>query len=681
MIDTKVNAYGFTRLCIGDRVEYAVSVSDTFSYSYAWYKVGSDVPLVEADHYVIDPIEAAHAGGYYCKVKDLTHHFEFWSDTLEVTVAAYPSIALTINGTANNSDKKFSFCYGTEVDLEVSNTVAGQPETRFLWTGNSIEGEAGDATVKVNLKRSGVYYAVITHKGCVREDSVKLEMRRPDVVLPESRYVIAGESVTLESSVSDDNYRYFWSNGGAANVSNAAKYTFNAVEGKSEVVLKVQTNDALKCEKSDTCNVIGLPAINYTTSKNDGYVTNRGALNIIQEDTTICARQPLTLEVAYTGYDGYTYEWMKIEGGATTPADTGRIMDIVSAKQTAGISYFCRAFDVEQGGYVYSDTVKVVVKYTPVAQITDPDPTVRQCGGYLLTLKGKDADKNSPLTKYRWEGSGIVGTNEAADLQVKLGVNSYYKLVVSVDGCADSAEINIPTLIYSVDIASQIILPQPANEVSFVAAKPEDGVLTWYPNGDAARMKETGTDAAALLDILAGDTAVVVKMQKAGCEYYDTCRVLIREFRPSADEDALDDGFAISLPILRVTATDPRVCLGQDITLSVYDLGYDNYKYEWRKVQAPNDITGLSDSISYTIFRADASDAGKYYCVATDPENPGVLIYSDTLNLSLTTGPLAEIARDYVSLCYGDIVEIKSLTSYVGSGTSSDPSVADVLVW
>lgn len=67
--------------------------------------------------------------------------------------------------------------------------------------------------------------------------------------------------------------------------------------------------------------------------------------------------------------------------------------------------------------------------------------------------------------------------------------------------------------------------------------------------------------------------------------------------------------------------------------------------------------------------------------MATDPENPSVLIYSDTLNLSLTTGPLAEIARDYVSLCYGDVVEIKSLTSYAGSGTSSDPSVADVLVW
>lgn len=326
-------------------------------------------------------------------------------------------------------------------------------------------------------------------------------------------------------------------------------------------------------------------------------------MNIIQGDTTICARQPLALEVAYTGYDGYTYEWMKIEGSATTPADTGRIMNVASAQQTAGISYFCRAYDVEQGGYVYSDTVKVVVKYTPVAQITSPDPTVRQCGGYLLTLNGKDADKNSPLTKYSWEGSGIIGTNEAADLQVKLGVNSYYKLVVSVDGCADSAEINIPTLIYSVDIASQIILPQPANEVSFVAAKPEDGVLTWLPNGDAARMKETGTNPSALLNILAGDTAVIVKMQKAGCEYYDTCRVLIREFKPAADEEALDDGFAISLPILRVTATDPRVCLGQDITLSVYDLGYDNYKYEWRKVKVPNDITGLSDSISYTIFR------------------------------------------------------------------------------
>lgn len=685
VIDTKVNAYGFTRLCLGDSVGYGVAVSDEYTYTYKWYHLPGTDPVGTDEFYIVDPVTDADAGLYYCEVTDETHGFVFLSDTLDVGVSGYPEVGISVNGVSNNADKSFTFCYGTEVTLTVSNRQSGQPEARFLWTGSALEGASGEPEVRVNLKHEAVYRAMITNNGCVREDSVSLWMVRPDVLLPESRYVIEGEDVTLQSSV-DGNYTYSWTNGTQAGVSTDKAYTFTAAAGKTAVALEVKTGDGLQCVNSDTCYVTGLLKMNYVTSINDGFVVSRQPLTIVQEDTVLCARQPLTLEVAYTGYDGYTYEWMKIDAGTAVPVDTGCIFRMASVEKTevAGVKYFCRAYDLEKGGYVYSDTVKVVVKYTPVAEITEPDEAVSQCGGYPVVLKGRDAlEANSPLHRFLWEGPGILSGKDKPEMTARMGVNGFYTLKVGVEECWDSTAIHIPTIVRTVDIASQLILPQAADQQLFVADRPEGGILTWYPNGDAARAVKVGdgTGTTARIDIREGDTLVAVKMEKDGCNFFDTCIVMIRKFMPSADPKAPDDGFALSYPILRVTSTVPRVCIGRDITLSVYNLGYDNYKYDWRKVGSP-DKTGLSDSISYTVFHAQANDYGQYYCVATDPENPSIEIYSDTLTLYVDEGPEAVILRDaYARLCYGDEIELSTSTPFDPTGKTPAEDVATELLW
>lgn len=684
VIDTKVNAYGFTRLCLGDSVGYGVAVSDEYTYTYKWYHLPKTTPVGTNEFYIVDPVTEADAGKYYCEVTDETHGFVFLSDTLDVGVSGYPEVGISVNGVANNASKSFTFCYGTEVTLTVANRRSGQPEARFLWTGNALKGVSGEPTVRVDLKHEAVYRAMITNNGCVREDSVSLSMVRPDLLLPESRYVIEGEDVTLQSSV-DGNYTYSWANGTQNRVSTAKAYTFTAVAGKTTVVLDVKTNDALKCAGSDTCYVTGLPKINYVTSINDGFVVSRQPLSIVQNDTVLCARQPLMLEVAYTGYDGYTYEWMRIAGATVSSVDTGRIMHIASVEKTdiGGVKYFCRAYDLEKGNYVYSDTVKVVVKYTPLAEITEPDESVVQCGGYPVVLRGQDVlEGTSPLHRFRWDGSGILSGRDKPEMTVRMGVNGFYTLKIGVEECWDSTAIRIPTIVRTVDIASQLILPQAVDGQLFVAERPEGGILTWYPNGDASRAVKVGdgTGTTARIDIREGDTLVAVKMEKDGCNFFDTCVVMIRKFTPSADPKAPDDGFALSYPILRVTSTVPRVCIGRDITLAVYNLGYDNYKYDWRKVGAP-DKKGLSDSISYTIFHAQPNHYGQYYCVATDPENPAIEIYSDTLTLYVDEGPEAVISRDVSWLCYGDEITLSTTTPFDPTGKTPSEDVATELLW
>ncbi len=695
VLTTSARVFGVSRLCVGDSVRLALALSNEGEYSYRWFKVGgSSTPLTTAT-WLIEDLTPAHSGKYYCLVQDVANGFEITSDTLDVLVSEYPVVGLTVNGLAPE-DHTATFCYDSEITLTVFNQASGQPEAIAFWTGNSLQGDLEDTEVNFRLKYTSLYRAVITNNGCVREDSVRIVMKQPQVLLPENRYAIAGETVTLASLAPENSdYRFYWNNGDQLNVFSGDAYTFPVEEGTTPVSVRVQTASLPVCTNYDTCYVTGLPAMNYTTSVNDGYVVSRSPLRIIQNDTTLCARMDLQLEVAYTGYDGYTYEWLK--AGAEEVLATGRILTLKSLEETVRTDYFCRAYDLEKGAYVYSDTVTVVVKYRPVASITGADDVTPLCGGYPLTLTGGSGlASDPPAITYHWQGSGMMSGTNSKVLNVKVSTNGTYSLIVSANGCADTAELHIPTVVHYVDIPAQLILPLPTDGVHFTAEKPEDGYLTWFIQGVGGERKvlETGMTAGASLDIRGGDKLVIAQMRKDGCDFRDTCRVLIREFaEPVGNENDYDDGFAISYPDLRVTNPTPRVCRGQDVTLSVYNEGYDNYKYKWYKEGIAEALPG-SEGSSYTIYRAEAGaggDGGRYYCVATDPA--GRELVSNMATLTVQDGPLAEITflndetinrlESPIPVCYGSTITIGTGLSYVtsGGGSHSNPEVADRLLW
>jgi hypothetical protein len=687
--------FGFTRLCVGDSARYALALSSEGEYTYRWFKVGGSSTPVTTTTWLIENLTTAHSGKYYCLVRDVVNGFEISSDTLDVLVSEYPVVGLTVNGTSP-ANRTATFCYDSDVSLAVVNQAPGQPEAIVFWTGTSLQGDPEDVEINFRLKYTSLYRAVITNNGCIREDSVRIVMKQPQVMLPESRYAITGESVTLASLAPENpDYRFYWNYGGQTDVFSGDTYTFTAEEGTTLVSVKVQTFSEPVCTNYDTCSVTGLPVVNYTTSINDGYVVSRSPLRIIQNDTVLCARTDWKLEVAYTGYDGYTYEWLKV--GAEEVLATGRILALESLEETNRTDYFCRAYDLEKGGYVYSDTVAVVVKYRPVASITGADEETPLCGGYPLTLTGGSGLVNDPpAVTYHWQGAGMMNSANSKVLNVKISTDGYYSLIVSANGCSDTAELHIPTIVHYVDIPAQLILPSPTNGVHFTAEKPEDGYLTWFIQGTSGeRMEvETGTTASASLNIRGGDKLVIAQMHKNGCDFRDTCRVLIREFaEPIGNESDYDDGFAISYPDLRVTNPTPMVCRGQDVTLSVYNEGYDNYKYKWYK-EGVTEALPDSEGSSYTIYRARAGaggDGGRYYCVATDPA--GRELVSNMATLTVQNGPLAEInflndevidrSGGLIPVCYGSTIYIETGLSYVmsGGGSHANPEVADKLLW
>lgn len=662
-IQVIVKAMGYTRPCVGDSLTYTVSVSEESQYNYTWYTLEKGMVANERT-FTIRQAGVQHSGRYYCKIYDELFDLTFYSDTLEVLVSEYPDLIVTANG-ETPANGKWNFCRGTELNLE----IAEQNGAKYLWTGQAIQGEAGDRVVRVTAEDSVVYKALISRNGCIREQLLTLVPDYTEVDIPWKLYRIAGESLRVQAVGRGEDH-YSWE-GGLDGVAAAGTYTLTVPEGRS--FIRVTAENAAGCQAKDSCELVGLPAIQYTASVNDGYVVSRRPLKLIQKDTTICARSVLELEVASTGYDGYTYQWLKL--GQDGIVETGKTMRITAISNTDAGKYYCRVADLEKGDWVYSDTVEVKVAYRPVAQITAPLNGERFCGGTEMTLTGKDGLMPTVLNEYSWSGMGIKSGANATTATAIVGANGYYRFKVTRGECSDSAEVMIRPVIHLVDIPSDMILSQPVHAMNFSARAEKGGIFSWYVNGQ--EKVASSPVASAQLDIPGAGT-VVVKMTSEGCDYYDTCRIMMRTFTPA--EAYPDDGFAVSCPILRVLAKELNVCLDGDVDLGVHYLGYERYEYEWYKVGDPVNI--LYDSIIFPIRRIKHDQQGEYYCRAYNPDI-NEYIYSDTLSLTVKQGPVARISShsNGDKVCFGEEIELWSSTDYAPSGSSVDDGVADRLEW
>lgn len=670
-LDVQVKAFGFTRVCVGDSLYYHVKVSEESMYRYAWYRRGSNTVLSDKDFYIIPSAALSHVGEYYCKVHDDLFDLDFYSDTLNVKVSEYPELKLTVNGNTQ-ADPRWIFCRGEEVVLKMSDNRSLAKDV-YLWTGKGITVEDGGKTARIQVVDSALYKARIVNQGCVTEDSVVILESYPEVALPEKYYAIAGEELTVRSAIADNSYTYSWSQVGDRTPASAPAYTLVVPEGKTTVSLQV--TDGHNCSRTETTEVNGLRAMNYTASINDGFVVSRGALQVLQTDTTICARSPLALEVAYTGYDGYTYEWLR----GDVVVDTGRIMQIASITREQAGEYRCRVADLEKGDYLYSNPVKVTVKYRPEAVITSPLAGEKFCAGIPVTFTGKDATFTSaPENKYTysWTGAGIQSGADAAKMVARASTNGYYVFTVAYEECVDTADVLISPQIEKVDIPSDMILAQPTDGVAFSALSNVKGdAYSWYINS----VKQAETAATAQLN-LKESGQVVVEMMKGECHYYDTCRILMRSFFP-VEYNSPDDGFAISCPVLRVTEKEVEACMDEEVTLSVLYLGYSRYKYEWYKVGTPDQkIQG--DSIAIVLQHLKSGDGGDYFCTAFNPDI-NERLFSDTVHLTVNAGPVANIVVTSAGgkdVCFGQEITLETTVGF-NPGGSPDMMVADRLEW
>lgn len=166
--------------------------------------------------------------------------------------------------------------------------------------------------------------------------------------------------------------------------------------------------------------------------------------------------------------------------------------------------------------------------------------------------------------------------------------------------------------------------------------------------------------AACLLEATASDRQVglnavsIQGTEHAGSIPLDT---LGRAARQSSKKylGGKGDGFGVLRPSLHLRRKDTTVCLHTPVIARLQTLLYEGYNYEWYRVDAGGKDVLICTTPNLYIARCEDKDNGSYFCRVKDSEKEGYL-YSDTLRLTVESGPEAKIAElaEGTTCCPGD---------------------------
>lgn len=388
----------------------------------------------------------------------------------------------------------------------------------------------------------------------------------------------------------------------------------------------------------------------YLGGKGDGFGVLRPSLHLRRKDTTVCLHTPVIARLQTLLYEGYNYEWYRVDaGGKDVLICTTPNLYIARCEDKDNGSYFCRVKDSEKEGYLYSDTLRLTVESGPEAKIAELAEGTTCCPGEEILLKAQYTDA---AYSYAWAGEEIVEGAAAEEVRLRVTRGGVYTLTVSDGHCSsmDSVRLSVlPPL--EVDAPDQLNLAG-AQEVELSAwTNTEEGEVTW-------KWKENVQTGRGPVTFRLDESGVIqVSLQVGRCVAKDSVSVFMKEDRLFAGGD--NDGYGVSNAALRVLQKKIAACTGEGVELRVTDMAAVNYQYAWYKVADDGNDQKVSGVRKYSIMPCQLSHAGSYYCVAT---SGNMKWYSDTLQLEIHEGPVAQIVADSKELqaCYGEVKELSA---------------------
>ena len=356
----------------------------------------------------------------------------------------------------------------------------------------------------------------------------------------------------------------------------------------------------------------------------------------------VCLGDPVTFTVASTGTEPLGYQWRL--DGVDIAGQTGTSLTIPSVALGDVGDY--TAFVFNSCGSVVSVPATLSIAAAP-SVTTDP-LTQTGCVGDTVILS-VTATGEAPLD-YQWrkDGADIVGATSSSLtlVAISLGSAGAYDVVIS-NACA-SATSAAATL--TVEQAPMVV----ANPLTQSVCEGAPLTLSVTATGTPLnyQWRKDGVD-------LAGETAATLSIATivpGDAGVYD---VVVS----NTCDSVTSAGATISVDLLPTVDTDPApqtVCEGDPVTFTVVGSGAIPLSYQWRKGGVT--IPGAT-AASYTIDPVDATDAGNYDVVIT---NPCGSVASAAAALTVNTPASVTAAPADVTLCEN---AGSAVFSVVASGT------------
>jgi hypothetical protein len=621
-------------ICETSNITFAASASGSDTISYQWYKDLTEIASANSSSYNITSASTSDAGSYYCKATNACG-----ADSTNISV-------LTVNTKPLITTQSSSTTLCENQSMTFSVTASGTPPLSYQWYGpaGSISGAIGNTYTinSVSSSDAGSYYCIVSN-ACeptgVSSSSISLTVNTaPSISAQTNSFsVCSGSQADFSVSATGSNpLSYQWyKNGQSIGGATASTYTISSATDTAA--------GNFSCVVSNSCGIATTTSIALSINTAPNIVSQTSS------NVSACSGQSMTFSVTATGTSPLSYQWYDGSGAISGATSSSYTINSVSSSDAG--SYYCKVSNVCNSTGVQSSSISLTVYSAPVITAQSGNQSV--CSGsaayFSVTASG------SPTPSYQWYydtlaiGSATNPTHSISSASTT-DAGTYYcvasNLCGSVSSTLKNLTVNTAPTILNVSSSPITVCEGQSATMSVTASGTSPLSYQWYDGSGAI----SGATSSSY-------TINSVSSSDAGSYYCKVSNVC----NSTGIQSSSISLTVYSAPVLTAQSGNQSVCSGSAAYFSVTASGSPTPSYQWYYDTL---AIGSATNPTHSISSASTTDAGTYYCVAS---NLCGSVSSTLKNLTVNTAPtILNVSSSPITVCEGQ----SATMSVTASGTS-----------